>query len=365
MHDIAHLSQSGFKVSEALNPDFDEKFTLITPTDMGTDWCDDNARYRSTLLNSAGEVVSQGFGKFTNYGEKPSFQPWDPTWPVEARHKMDGSLLIVSKYKGKIIARTRGTADARYLPNGYEITELMESYPSAFNNPYLDSGWSLLFEWTTPNNIIVIREHSKPTLTLLGLVDNESAVLMTPSNVDAVASLLGLARPDRYVYNSIHECIADVSAWVGKEGVVLTSPDGQTLKKIKAEAYLKLHKLATGIKNIKHVMELFIASPRFTQARDFYAYVESTLDYEVAEKIKDDIETVVAVYNDYLKLVETIENFVETKARVCLSRKDVAQMIIGTFDSWSGLAFTLLDGRAISEKQLSDSLFKILEQYGN
>ena len=361
-----HLAAEGFKVQSAQHPELSGVLTLVTPTDMGTKWHDGNARFRSALLNSSGAVVSQGFGKFTNYGEKPEFQPWDPTWPVEARHKMDGSLLIVSQYAGVVLARTRGTADARNLPNGHEIDTLREKYPTAFSNVYLDTGWSLLFEWTTPNNIIVIREHEEPTLTLLALVDNETAVLMTPSNVDAVASLLGLARPVRYVYDSIASCIADVSAWVGKEGVVLYSPDGQTLKKIKADAYLKLHKLATGIKNIKHVLELFICSPRFTAADEFYAYVESTLDYEVAEKIKDDIETVVAVYNDYLQMVDNIKNFIKTDLDHCETRKDVAQRITSTCAPWqTGLAFSLFDRREISEKQFSDTLFKILEQYGN
>jgi hypothetical protein len=366
MQDTTLLAACGFKVQSVQHPELLESLTLVTPTDMGTDWQDDNARFRSCLLNSSGDVVSQGFGKFTNYGEKPAFQPWDPTWPVEARHKMDGSLLIVSQYAGVSIARTRGTVDARTLPNGHEINMLREKYPTAFSNVYLDSGWTLLFEWTTPNNIIVIREHAEPTLTLLGLVDNETAVLMTPSNVDAIATILGLPRPDRYVYDSIASCIADVSAWTGKEGVVLYSPDGQTLKKIKADAYLKLHRLATGIKNIKHVLELFICSPRFTAADEFYAYVESTLDYEVAEKIKDDIETVVAVYNDYLELVYRIRGFVETRLVVCETRKDAAQLVLANFEGWqTGLAFSLFDRKEINEKQFSDTLFKILEQYGN
>ena len=366
MQDTTHLASEGFKVQSVQHSELSEVLTLVTPTDMGTKWHDGNARFRSALLNSSGDVVSQGFGKFTNYGEKPEFQPWDPTWPVEARHKMDGSLLIVSQYAGVVLARTRGTVDARNMANGHEIDMLREKYPTAFSNVYLDTGWSLLFEWTTPNNIIVIREHEEPTLTLLGLVDNETAVLMTPSNVDAVASLLGLSRPVRYVYDSIASCIADVSAWVGKEGVVLYSPDGQTLKKIKADAYLKLHKLATGIKNIKHVLELFISSPRFIVADEFYAYVESTLDYEVAEKIKGDIETIVAVYNDYLELVYRIRCFVETRLVVCETRKDAAQLVLANFEGWqTGLVFTLFDRREISEKQFSDTLFKILEQYGN
>lgn len=361
MINTTSLSEDGFSIQKVSHPEISEDLTLIVPLDMGTSWNDNNARYRSVLLNSTGDVVSQGFGKFTNYGEKPDFQPWDPSWPIEARHKVDGSCLIISKYQGVVIARTRGTADARNLPNGNEIEILRKKYPTAFDNVYLDDGWSLLFEWTTPTNIIVIREHNEPTLTLLGLIDNESATLMTPRNVDVVAVFLGLSRPERYCYDSLSDCIADVSAWRGKEGVVICSPDGQTLKKIKADAYKNLHRLATGIKNIGHVMELFISSPRFTRYEDFYAYVESTLDYEVAEKIKDDIAIVVDAYNSYLQLISDIKHFISSELDLCATRKDAAHLINSKLPTWQAkLAFTLYSRREISQRQFSGIMFSIL-----
>lgn len=99
---------------------------LITPKDMATKWDNENFRFRSCLVRQEDNlVISQGFGKFTNYGERPDFQPWDDTQKFEARHKLDGSLLIVSKYKGELIIRTRGTVDARQLANGHEIDFLM------------------------------------------------------------------------------------------------------------------------------------------------------------------------------------------------------------------------------------------------
>jgi hypothetical protein len=40
--------------------------------------------------------------------------------------KLDGSTLIVSKYNGQYILRTRGTVDASKLANGFEL-ELFKS----------------------------------------------------------------------------------------------------------------------------------------------------------------------------------------------------------------------------------------------
>jgi hypothetical protein len=348
-----------------------EDFFLITPNDMGTHWDDTNARYRSALVRAEdGAVVSQGFGKFVNFGEKPNFQPWDPSWPIEARHKMDGSLLIVSRYNDELIVRTRGTVDARALTNGHEIDVLMSKYPRVFDkiNPYLTE-WSLLFEWTTPSNIIVLREHDEPTLTMLGAVSNNNAKYMTQANVDVVAFLLEVPRPTPYYYGSIEECISDVSAWVGKEGVVLYSPDGQTLKKIKAEAYLMLHRVATGVKGVKNVLDLWLAAPeKFDTVEAFYTYVESTLDYEIAEKISDEMHAVIAAWHEFDANIQELRRFVSAYKSTHDStstdyRKSFALLVQANYTDWrSGLAFTLFIGKEVEERQLKNAMLTLLEK---
>jgi hypothetical protein len=338
---------------------------LITPKDMSTKWTDEIARFRSCIVRKSDNfVVSQGFGKFTNFGERPDFQPWDSSWKIEARHKLDGSLLIVSKYKNELICRTRGTVDARQLANGHEINLLIKKYPLVFSLERMKDGMTYLYEWTTPSNIIVIREHDTPTLTLLGIVENETGRYVSHF-LDTIASHLGVERPARYQYSSVEECILDVDAWRGKEGVVLYSPDGQTLKKIKASEYCELHKLATGIKTIKQVMELFLASPKFTSGDEFYKYVETTLDYEIAEKIKPEINTVVQAYCNYKDKLNRLVDVVNDLS-YCDSRKEQALVITTRYDDWrTGHAFLMLDNREISDKILSNAVFQELEDLTN
>jgi hypothetical protein len=146
---------------------------------------------------------------------------------------------------------------------------------------------------------------------------------------------------------------------------VLYSPDGQTLKKIKASLYCELHKLATGIKTIKQVMDLFLASPKFTSGNEFYKYVETTLDYEIAEKIKSEIETVVQAYNNYLIKVDNIIELVDS-FRFVETRKECAMLITSRYKDWrAGYAFTLLDNREISDKIVSNAVFQELEALKN
>jgi len=335
---------------------------LITPKDMSVQWDESNFRFRSTILRKSDNfVVSQGFGKFTNFGEQPNFQPWDNSWDFKAVHKLDGSLLIVSKYKGNLVVRTRGTVDARALPNGHEIDGLIQRYPNVFDNDFLNDGFSILLEWTTPSNIIVLREHNVPTLTLVGMIFNASAQYQSQSNLDAIAKIFEVGRPMCYSYDSVEECILDVDAWVGKEGVVLYSPDGQTLKKIKAAEYCMLHKVATGIKSVKNVMELFLASPRFTVAEDFYNYVVTTVDYEVAERVKDEIKSVVAAYNIFLKKSQSVVEFV-AEIRCYDTRREQATEVLRRYNDWRcAFAFNLLDRKTIDTKIETKAIFQELE----
>src|SRR6185369_1034556 len=110
-----------------------EMVTLIQPQHIGCKWDQSNKHFRSSVWNSYGELVSAGFPKFTNWGEKPEQFPV----PTSLRgctvtEKLDGSLLIVSKYKGQFILRTRGTVDASTLDNGAELELFRSKYPTIF-----------------------------------------------------------------------------------------------------------------------------------------------------------------------------------------------------------------------------------------
>lgn len=271
------------------------------------------------------------------------------------------SLLIVSRYKGEWILRTRGTVDARQLPNGHEIDLLMEKYKLFFNEetPQILAEYfgrvSFLFEWTTPTNIIVLRESEEPKLILLGWIYNETAELGRQHTIDRFNEdcLGGLFdRPQKYEYNSIEECILDVKAWEGKEGVVIYSPDYQTMKKIKADLYCELHKLATGMNSVKDVLNVFMESPMFTKYSEFYEYIETTLDYEIAEKVKEEIRDICVAYS---KVVDKLNNVTQVvnNVRTGFSRKEQALEFQNHWSDWRvPAAFQLLDNNEVNEKTL-------------
>jgi hypothetical protein len=276
------------------------------------------------------------------------------------------SLLIVSRYEGQWITRTRGTVDARQLPNGHEIDLLIEKYKKFFEDSdaidsisALEQSW--LFEWTTPSNIIVLKESDEYELTLIGIVSNEDAAYYSQAYVDICAIKYDFKRPEMYHYNSVSECIADVTAWKGKEGVVIYSPNGQTLKKIKASEYCELHKIATGIKNVKNVLDVFMESPKFTKCEDFYSHIEKLLDFEIAEKCKPFIQEITDAYAKFVKGVDNMNEripFIQNYE----TRKEQAMAIQQEFRDWkTAIAFLLLDNRKVDDKVVRKAMEKILE----
>lgn len=342
-----------------------DECVLIYPIkNFGVVWTEENKKFRSVIVRkSDGFVVSRGFNKFHNFFEKPEFEPWSDEWPIEARHKMDGSLLIVSKYKGELICRTRGTVDARNLPNGHEIDGLIKKYRlDKIFGPFDSSPSSLLFEWTTPTNVIVVQEHSEPTLTLLGLVFNESGEYASQKVLDVIGLRSGIPRPIKYSYSSVSEMLADVAAWRGKEGVVAYSPDGQTLKKGKSELYKKVHYLKSYISSWRALVGVYAEAGLPRCPETFYKYIEATLDYEIAESCRDRIK----------KVVEAHEALEEEKSKVRkwlnsfgteFSRKELAFEVNLKYrgkncrDWRKGFAFVYLDGKDLD----ADKMAKLIE----
>lgn len=333
---------------------------LIVPKRQGVVWTDENSRFRSILIRQSDHhVISQGFRKFTNFGETPSFEPWDSSWPIEARHKIDGSLLIVSRYKGELIIRTRGSFDYSGMTNADEIPALMEQYPKAFDNTWLaNESHSFLYEWTSPNNVIVLREHDKPRLTLIGIIEHQDGYYVEQTMLDAVAEKLGLLRPFPIDFKDLYDVRSTVLPWKDKEGIVAYSPCGQILKKFKATKYLGLHRLAAGLSTIGGVLETYLNAPEyFETVDDFYSYIEEIADFEIASRNRPLIVDVINAYrrvkNKRLKALEVVLS-VKT-AYIPLAEK--AKRITANLDGYArALAFNYLHGRGDQENLIKRAM---------
>lgn len=272
------------------------------------------------------------------------------------------SCLIVSQYKGELIVRTRGTVDASTLENGHEIALLKEKYPKVFDNFWLKcENQTLLFEWTTPTNRIVLKESDEPTLWLIGIVTHKesdvdpfmmfmgvthtSYTYFTQSQLDEQAVYLGVPRPERYELNlpGVTEYLKDKDSI---EGVVIYSNQGQTLKKVKTPRYLYMHKAFTGVKTVDHLFDLYVEYGN--PPRDvFESELATNFDWELVAALKplmDELYSNVAYIADQIfQIVMYFQNPDFEK----LDRKGKAKKILEYFPHCSGIAFAMLDGKEV------------------
>jgi len=321
---------------------------LISPQYVGVKWNADNLIFRSSIWTIHGEPVSLGFKKFFNYGEAPHLVPDPKNLDGVAIEKVDGSLLIVSKFRGQLIIRTRGTIDAKMLDNGNEIGYLKSVYPRAFSNGWIDSEiFSFLYEWTTPDNRIILDYGNAPNIRLVGVVYHLDYSYWDQSRLDAIAEHLGVKRPKTFEFNSLPEMISSVKALKNQEGICFYFDGGQEIKKLKSLDYLAKHSFKESI-NKNSVIEMFVYLGRPSK-ESFFSVLERQFDYEIAT-------FALPLLNNLYKAYDRITNFnIENVKFITrlqkISRFDAAFFIRQEYKSGleQNLAFLMLDNQIPSD----------------
>lgn len=254
------------------------------------------------------------------------------------------NCLIVSKFKGELIIRTRGTVDARKMANGDEIELLIKKYPKAFDNVWLENGYSICYEWTTPSNVIVLAESKEPELWLTGIIDHNDYSYVKQYLLDSEANTFGVRRGITYKFTSFEEMVKTVELMEGVEGVVVYSGDGQTLKKVKSLRYLMLHRLKDRLSSDENVVDYFLINGCKT-AQDLLNKVAQDSDYEIVKVVEMVADKVEKAYADALWFLTDAQAFVENTVKTLPDRKSQAQAILGKDKARSGFMFMMLDGK--------------------
>ena len=345
--DLSTIDQGSFMVHESTA--YGEPLYLVQPQHIGCKWTQENKIFRSSIWNKEGELVSAGFPKFPNWGEQPDVFPLPTSLKgCNCIEKLDGSSLIVSKYRGRIILRTRGTFDASVHENGAELEEFLKRYPTLSHN--IDTGVkSLIFEWTSPNQRIVLNYGDKPTFVLIGGIYHKDYSLFTQAELDTLAEWHDFDRPKVYSFDSIENLSIMVKEWKGKEGVVVYSKDDQVLHKVKSAWYLALHKMKSEIANIENLVDVYLTW-EMPEYEAFEARLVETFDYELFSQIIGDVSKICEAKKNADRIVAHMKHTVPYfQAK---TRKEAALEIIDAYGATAkkGIMFNLLDGRELDSK---------------
>lgn len=334
---------------------------LYTPSIQGDLWNKDNLFYRSLILDEHDKVVSVGWPKFFNYTEQPHLYP-NPLdfndWVIE--EKLDGSLIIVSKYKGELVIRTRGVISAFDHETGDELQKLLDRNPNINNNEWVDSeNFSLLFEHITPNNRIVL-QYDNPELLLIGAIRHDDFKISKKSELDDIAFKIGVNRPRQYKFDSIQKIIELCETLQNFEGYVLSYNNNQNRVKLKTSSYLKLHSFKSNA-TIKNILELY-AEQEFPTFKKFKKYILNQFDWECWQMVESMVEKIVEIKNELDISIDKVDTFVKDHKN--LNDKDFAQMVWFTYTRppWNSFAFCIRKGKDIQIRTIKKI---IKERYEN
>ena len=368
--DLYSIDRSNFLVEENIILSNGETIFFVRPLKKPENliWTKKNRIFRSSVWNSDGKLISASFPKFVNWGENEENFPTPKSLEnCQLIEKIDGSLLIVSRYNGHIFYRTRSTLDAVSLGNGKEIDIFAATICPRINNWVYDNTWnmSFLFEWTSPNQRLVIDNGSVPNWRLVGTINHDDYSLIPQSSLDQLSPMLHCQRPKRFSFNNIDEMLREVGKWKGAEGIVVYSNEGQTLHKVKSTWYLALHRMKTETASLENLIKVWfqMGKPNYNE---FITNIEKHFDPELILIIRGDISKICDAWKHVQEILEGFRKFIEVKLKPLGNfndeavKKEIVDVIVSSYGKTSRASF--LFKIACGESLTDDNLEKLLYQ---
>ena len=349
---------------------------LIQPQHIGCKWTQANKHLRSSVWDNDGNLISAGLPKFTNWGENPEHFPVPTSLKnTNVVEKIDGSLLIVSKWRGRHILRTRGTVDAHKLDNGHELTlfeqNILPLLESNFDCPIPggNTGISFLFEWVSPVQRIILNYGDSPDWYLVGIVLHDTYQLMSQKFLDEFAASKGIKRPASYTFPDVPSLMAAVEQWKGKEGVVIYSDHDQMPHKAKGFWYLALHRMKEALASFDKVVDVWSeqGEPSYT---DFEAFITNQFDYELWQQVRGEASRICDAAKDVQQIVNGMQKYVDGTLLPIGDPKDKkvrgqqARQVVASYGitNRANFVFKLLDGKPLEADDRKKLLYQVLKK---
>lgn len=190
------------------------------------DWPQTLRDARGLVLDEQARIAARGFAKFFNLSQLPALPAGQP----EFWEKVDGSLILLFAYDGRLEFSTRGSFDS------LQAQFAREWFTTRFPDYRPPAGVTILLEAVYPDNRIVVDYGATQELVVLGAVDQAGA-----DRDDALTTLPGEIR--RAKFYGVRDA-KSIPATEG-EGFVLRWPDG-TRAKVKLDEYVRVHRLIFG-----------------------------------------------------------------------------------------------------------------------
>lgn len=223
-------------------------------------WNDITLNCRGLVLDSENNIIARAMPKFFNIQE---YQDEIPNEPYKVYEKMDGSLILVFKYKDEIITATKRSFES---DQAKAAAELLKS----IDKTYFKESKTYLFELIHPDNRIVVNYEDVKGLFYITTVNNETGL-------DEITKSLPFPYVKEYDNLTIDQMKNEDRE--NHEGYVIKFAGGLRLK-IKHPTYFKLHRIMSMLttEDIWREMELeYSEILSYIKEKDPELYLELSL----------------------------------------------------------------------------------------
>jgi RNA ligase len=211
---------------------------------------------RGIKFDMDGRVIARPFHKFFNLGERINESEVDWAAHHITMLKLDGSMIHTAfSPEGKALAMTRkGVTDIAKVVQDLFFRE--GDRHTHISNVLMNSGYTPLFEYTAPNNRIVI-PYETSMLTLLAARNMHSGEYMDRTSLETMAAQWHVPMIRRH-YSNARNLLTMARDAKDVEGIVIQFEDGFMLK-VKAEDYVLKHRALDDLGSKKKVLAVVFA----------------------------------------------------------------------------------------------------------
>jgi ribosomal protein L17 len=219
----------------------------------------------------------------------------------------------------------------------------------------------MLYEWTSPENRIVVTYDREPQLKLVGIITHADYSLVRQDALDSTAKHLGVERPKEYFFDSLEEMIASARGLIGAEGYCVYSNNDQNITKWKSEWYLAMHRMKQALGSMEELLDFYLVM-KMPDYQPFMQYIEEAHDYETMLSSRSMASKVCEAAKEVKKMVDHMAKFAESVRH--LSRRDAALKIQEAYGDTNrgGYVFSFLDNKELKNEALKKLFFQVMKK---
>jgi RNA ligase len=274
---------------------------------------------RGIKFGADGRIIARPFQKFFNVGEKPDAtgENLDLSQSHIVMEKMDGSMIHPAIVDGEVCFMTRmGRTDVALKAERHLTADVERECRVA-----LDQGYTPIFEFTAPDNRIVI-QYAESGITLLAIRNTITGEYTHNDTVIRSSEAMFIrAVPIHTVPTDARAFLDHVRAIKGMEGFVVRFGDGFMVK-AKGEDYVLKHRAKESVLQEKNVLALIVRD----ELDDVLPLLD-TVDRDNVERYRADVLAGIAEGEDIIARVVEAGKDEDQKTFATVLLKDVIPQV--------------------------------------